>query len=132
MTCCWVGLQLERLKTKSLLERVGERRGGFDQVATRIGVHDLWGAFCVAETKSGELRQRRWVYDGVPWELRFRHRLYEEVNSSELLEASPSGTGWENVKRMAFVDAKFRGLEKVKFTHFSNVTVLKISGFRMS
>lgn len=89
-----------------------------DGKKTEIGMHDLWRAFCIAETKSGELGWRRWIYD--------------EVNCSELVESSPSGTCWENVKRMAFLDCEFRSLEKVNFTHFSNVTVLKIKDLRIS
>ncbi|KAG0588944.1 hypothetical protein KC19_2G280600 [Ceratodon purpureus] len=99
---------LERLRAKSLLERVG------DGVKERIGMHDLWRAFCVAETQGGEMGRRRWMYEAVNC-------------SSELVEASPSGTCWENVKRMAFLPDDPRSLEKVDFGHFANVTVLKIS-----
>ncbi|KAG0588935.1 hypothetical protein KC19_2G279700 [Ceratodon purpureus] len=102
---------LERLRAKSLLERLG------DGVKERIGMHDLWRAFCVAETQGGEMGRRRWMYEAVNC-------------SSELVEASPSGTCWENVKRMAFLHDDPRSLEKVDFGHFANVTVLKISGHR--
>ncbi|KAG0627855.1 hypothetical protein M758_2G233100 [Ceratodon purpureus] len=98
---------LERLRAKSLLERVGD---GFKE---RIGMHDLWRAFCVAETQGGKMGQRRWVYEAVNC-------------SSELVEASPSGSCWENVKRMAFLRDDPRSLEKADFGHFANVTVLKI------
>ncbi|KAG0588925.1 hypothetical protein KC19_2G278800 [Ceratodon purpureus] len=98
---------LERLRAKSLLERVGD---GFKK---RIGMHDLWRAFCVAESQGGEMGRRRWVYDAVNC-------------GSELVEASPSGSCWENVKRMAFLYVNPRSLEKVDFGHFANVTVLKI------
>lgn len=97
-------MQLERLKSKSLLESLG------DGNKTRIGMHDLWRAFCMAETKYGELRSRRWVY--------------ETEKRSELVETSPSGSCWEKVERMALR----RGLNRVNFAHFSNVRVLKISG----
>ncbi|KAG0627867.1 hypothetical protein M758_2G234200 [Ceratodon purpureus] len=96
---------LERLSAKSLLG---------DGVKERIGMHDLWRAFCVAETQSGEMGRRRWMYKAGNC-------------SSELVEASPSGTCWENVKRMAFLPDDPRSLEKVDFGHFANVTVLKIS-----
>ncbi|KAG0627870.1 hypothetical protein M758_2G234400 [Ceratodon purpureus] len=100
---------LERLRAKSLLERLGD---GFKE---RIGMHDLWRAFCVAESQGGEMGRRRWVYDAVNC-------------GSELVEASPSGTCWENVKRMAFLRTDDpRSLEKADFGHFANVTVLKIS-----
>ncbi|KAG0588953.1 hypothetical protein KC19_2G280800 [Ceratodon purpureus] len=99
---------LERLRAKSLLERVGD---GFKE---RIGMHDLWRAFCVAETQGGEMGRRRWEYEAVN-------------SSSELVEASPPGTCWENVKRMAFLRDDPRSLEKADFGHFANVTVLKIS-----
>ncbi|KAG0627859.1 hypothetical protein M758_2G233500 [Ceratodon purpureus] len=98
---------LERLRAKSLLERVGD---GFKE---RIGMHDLWRAFCVAETQGGKMGERRWVYEAVNC-------------SSELVEASPSGSCWENVKRMAFLRDDPRSLEKADFGHFANVTVLKI------
>ncbi|KAG0606318.1 hypothetical protein M758_9G131300 [Ceratodon purpureus] len=100
---------LERLRAKSLLEKVG------DGVKEHIGMHDLWRAFCVAETQGGEIGRRRWMYEA---------RNY----SSELVEASPSGSCWENMKRMAFLGTDDpRSLEKVDFGHFANVTVLKIS-----
>ncbi|KAG0627844.1 hypothetical protein M758_2G232200 [Ceratodon purpureus] len=98
---------LERLRAKSLLERVGD---GFKE---RIGMHDLWRAFCVAETQGGKMGERRWVYEAGNC-------------SSELVEASPSGACWENVKRMAFLGDDLRSLEKADFGHFANVTVLKI------
>ncbi|KAG0562531.1 hypothetical protein KC19_9G153800 [Ceratodon purpureus] len=100
---------LERLRAKSLLERLG------DGDNEPIGMHDLWRAFCVAETQGGEIGRRCWMYEA--WNC-----------SSELVEASPSGTCWENVKRMAFLRPRDpRSLKKVDFGHFANVTVLKIS-----
>ncbi|KAG0561405.1 hypothetical protein KC19_9G062400 [Ceratodon purpureus] len=99
---------LERLRAKSLLEKVG------DGVKEEIGMHDLWRAFCVAETQGGEIGRRRWMYEA-------------RNCSSELVEASPSGSCWENVKRMVFLGADPRSLEKADFGHFANVTVLKIS-----
>ncbi|KAG0608738.1 hypothetical protein M758_8G128400 [Ceratodon purpureus] len=98
---------LERLRRKSLLERLG------DGIETRIGMHDLWRAFCEAEVQSGELRCRRWVSGAE--------------SCRELIETSPAGTCWENVKRMAFSGIGLRRtIERVNFAHFSNVTVLKI------
>ncbi|KAG0562697.1 hypothetical protein KC19_9G165600 [Ceratodon purpureus] len=98
---------LERLRAKSLLERVGD---GDDK---RIGMHDLWRAFCVAETKGGDIGRRQWMYEA-------------RNCSSELVEASPSGSCWENVKRMAFLVDDPRSLDEADFGHFANVTVLKI------
>ena len=98
-------MQLERLKSKSLLESLG------DGNKTRIGMHDLWRAFCMAETKYGELRSRRWVY--------------ETEKRSELVETSPSGSCWEKVERMAL---RRGSNSRVNFAYFSNVRVLKISG----
>ncbi|KAG0560026.1 hypothetical protein KC19_10G148400 [Ceratodon purpureus] len=113
---------LERLKAKSLLERFGDSRKSLlerfgDGRKERIGMHDLWRAFCVAETEGGKIGRRRW--------------MYETVNcSSEVVEASPSGTCWKNVKRMAFVGDDPRSSKKTNFGHFPNVTVLKIWGIR--
>ena len=85
-------------------------------------MHDLWWAFCKAETKYGELGQRRWVFEG------------KKYTSTELVESNPSGNCWEKVNRMAFFfeDGQSRRLEKVNFAHFSNVRVLKISGLNLS
>jgi Leucine-rich repeat (LRR) protein len=98
---------LERLKRKSLLERLG------NGVETVVGMHDLWRAFCEAELEFGELRSRRWVY------------AVGEIDN-ELVETDPPGNCWENVKRMAFFGYGLTSLERVNFAHFSNVTVLKI------
>ena len=54
-------------------------------------MHDLWRAFCKAEAEHGELGCRRWV-------------MQDAGQSSELLETSPSGSCWENVKRMCLAD----------------------------
>lgn len=53
---CCIGLQLERLKTKSLLERLGGVKMG-------IGIHGLWLAFCIGEIEYGELEYQCWVYE---------------------------------------------------------------------
>ena len=102
-------LQLERLESRSLVERLGEGMN------LRIGMHDLWRAFCRAEAERGELGCRRWV-------------MQDAGKSSELLETSPSGSCWENVKRMSLVDCGVRGVERVNFGHFVNVRVLRILG----
>jgi Leucine-rich repeat (LRR) protein len=104
---------LERLKRKSLLERLG------DGVEAVVGMHDLWRAFCEAELEFGELRSRRWVYA-------------KPESGGALVETSPPGNCWENVKRMAFFDFELRSLERVNFAHFSNVTVLKIQGLHLT
>ena len=97
-------LQLERLESRSLVERLGEG------MKTRIGMHDLWRAFCEAEAEHGELGRRRWV-------------MKDAGKSSELLETSPSSSCWENVKRMSLVDCESTGVEKVNFGHFVNLRV---------
>ena len=102
-------LQLERLESRSLVERLGEGMN------LRIGMHDLWRAFCEAEAERGELGCRRWV-------------MQDARKSSELLETSPSGSCWENVKRMSLVYCGVRGVERVNFGHFVNVRVLRILG----
>ncbi|KAG0556528.1 hypothetical protein KC19_11G060100 [Ceratodon purpureus] len=99
---------LERLRRKSLLERLG------DDFQTRIGMHDLWRAFCEVEVQSGELRCRRWVYGSE--------------GCRELIETSPAGTCWEKVQRMVFSGFGLRStLERVNFSYFSNVTALRIA-----
>ncbi|KAG0598350.1 hypothetical protein M758_12G066000 [Ceratodon purpureus] len=100
--------RLRKLKTKSLLERLE------DGSNPRIGMHDLWRAFCIAETNHGGFVCQRWVY--------------ESKNRCEIVETSPSGTCWENVNRMAFIDDLEQKLGRVNFSHFPNVTVLKILG----
>jgi Leucine-rich repeat (LRR) protein len=104
---CIDALQLERLKRKSLLERLG------DGVETVVGMHDLWRTFCKTELQFGELRSRRWMYATAK-------------NGSALVETNPQGNCWENVKRMAFFGNELTSLERVNLAHFANVTVLKI------
>jgi Leucine-rich repeat (LRR) protein len=97
---------LERLKTKSLLERLG------DGVETVVGMHDLWRAFCEAELQFGELRSRRGVYAKA------------EIDN-ELVETDPPGNCWENVKRMAFVGNELTNLNLSQLTHLKS---LELSG----
>ena len=106
-------LQLERLESRSLVEWLGEGMN------LRIGMHDLWRAFCKAEAERGELGCRRWV-------------MQDARKSSELLETSPSGSCWENVKRMSLADCGVRGVGRVNFGHFVNVRVLRIWGLVMT
>jgi Leucine-rich repeat (LRR) protein len=98
---------------KSLLERLG------DGVETVVGMHDLWRAFCKTELQFGELRSRRWVY-----------AIGERGGA--LVESSPPGNCWENVKRMAFFGYELTSLERVNFAYFSNVTVLEIQGLHLT
>ena len=101
-------MQLARLKRKSLLESIGDGSRG------SIRMHDLWRAFCIAETKRGELRDRQWVYE------------IKTCSGSSPCESSPSGNCWGNVKRMAFLDFEPSSLGRVNYAHFPNVTVLTI------
>jgi Leucine-rich repeat (LRR) protein len=95
------------------LERLG------DGVETVVGMHDLWRAFCKTELQFGELRSRRWVY-----------AIGERGGA--LVESSPPGNCWENVKRMAFFGYELTSLERVNFAYFSNVTVLEIQGLHLT
>jgi Leucine-rich repeat (LRR) protein len=95
------------------LERLG------DGVEAVVGMHDLWRAFCEAELEFGELRSRRWVYA-------------KAESGSTLVETSPPGNCWENVKRMAFFGYEWTSLERVNFAHFANVTVLEIQGLHLT
>ncbi|KAG0611643.1 hypothetical protein M758_7G154700 [Ceratodon purpureus] len=104
---------LERLKTKSLLESLG------DGINTSMGMHDLWRSFCSNEVKSGEFKL--WVHQ-------------RPMNSTDsLVETRPPGTCWENVKRVAFFGRmKSRTFEGLNFAHFSNVKVLQISAHNVT
>jgi Leucine-rich repeat (LRR) protein len=114
---------LESLKTKSLLERLG------DGTKTRIGMHDLWRSFCVAETQNEELGCQRWAYVTLT------------RPCTRLVYTTPSGI-WQNVQRMAFmgftsvliislpsVEAVLKG---ANFAHFPNVSVLKTTDLCMT
>ena len=105
-------MELGRLKSKSLLENLG------DETNPTIGMHDLWRGFCVAETKRGDLVYRRWVY--------------EAQQGGELAKTTLSGTCWERVKQMAFLDCKLRTLLRLNFSHFLNIRVLKITRINMT
>ena len=104
-----LGLQLEYLIKKSLLD-ISELGDG----VSRVGMHDLWREFSIAETKIGKLRDQRWIYlaQACP----------------KLGESSPSGRCWENLKRMCFMHKGLMSLDELNFDYFCNVTVLKLVG----
>ena len=83
-------------------------------------MYDLWRAFCKAEAEHGELGCRLWVV------------MQDAGKSSELLETSPSGSCWENVKRMFLVDCGLTDVKEVNFGYFVNVRVLRIWGLCMT
>ncbi|KAG0598272.1 hypothetical protein M758_12G059800 [Ceratodon purpureus] len=88
---------LEVLKRKSLLEDLTDD-------FTRIGMHDLWIEFAVAETKAQDGREQRWVY---------------HVDGKKALGRSG---GWrESVERMCFLEEGWRGLEGLSLAEFVNV-----------
>ncbi|XP_073390626.1 uncharacterized protein [Physcomitrium patens] len=99
--------RLENLKSKSLLENLGD---GF----SRIGMHDLWHEFAKLETKVEEFGNRRWIFE---WD---EHNALEEASLT-------CGGSSVNLRRMFFLDRGFMKLEKVNFSSFPNVTVLKLS-----
>ncbi|KAG0621673.1 hypothetical protein M758_3G039500 [Ceratodon purpureus] len=99
--------RLENLKSKSLLENLGD---GF----CRIGMHDLWREFAKLETKVGEFERRRWIFE------------WDEHNGLEEASLTTSGS-WVNLRRMFFLERGFAKLEELNFGSFPNVTVLKLS-----
>lgn len=100
-------MQLENLKSKSLLENLGD---GF----SRIGMHDLWREFAKLETKVGEFERRRWIFE---WD---EHNALEEASLT-------TGGSWLNLRRMFFLERGFIKLKEVNFSSFPTVTVLKLS-----
>ncbi|KAG0580767.1 hypothetical protein KC19_4G197800 [Ceratodon purpureus] len=107
--CYDLGLQLAYLNKNSLVD-ISEFGGRL----SRIGVHDLWREFSVAEAKVGKLRDQRWVYLAKA--------------CPELGENSPSGRCWENLKRMCFINDGLMSLDELNLDFFCNVTVLKLDG----
>ncbi|KAG0615814.1 hypothetical protein M758_5G068900 [Ceratodon purpureus] len=104
----WLGMvhgskvkeMLNQLKQKSLLEDLGD---GW----TKIGMHDLWREFCVAEAKAKKYEYQRWMF------------LEEE--SGEL------NCSWKDMKRMRFLNEGWKGLKEVNFDECVNVSVLKVN-----
>jgi Leucine-rich repeat (LRR) protein len=99
--------QLENLKTKSLLESLGD---GF----SRIGMHDLWREFAKLETKVGKFKNRRWLFE------------WDEDDTLEEASLTLAGS-WVNLRRMFFLESGFIKLKDVNFASFPNVSVLKLS-----
>ena len=99
---------MEGLKKKSLLQDLGDGR------STEIGMHELWHEFAIMESKVGELEGRRW--------------MYEEGGPSTLEEGIPLGGCWQSMKRMCFLGNGLMSAKTINFAHFSNITVLKLSG----
>ena len=95
-------LQLGILKRKSLLEDLD---GGF----TKIGMHDLWREFAVAETISKDFRDRHWVY---------------QVDARSAVQRS--GRWRENVQRMGFVNEGWKGLRGLNLDGFVNMEAFKL------
>ncbi|KAG0554037.1 hypothetical protein KC19_12G058600 [Ceratodon purpureus] len=93
---------LEVLKRKSLLEDLTDD-------FTRIGMHDLWIEFAIAETKAQDGREQRWVY---------------HVDGKKAL--GRSGRWRESVERMCFLKEGWRGLEGLNLTDFVNVEAFKL------
>ncbi|KAG0554019.1 hypothetical protein KC19_12G056800 [Ceratodon purpureus] len=93
---------LEVLKRKSLLEDLSED-------FTKIGMHDLWIEFAVAETKAHDSREQRWVY---------------HVDGKKAL--GRSGRWRESVERMCFLEEGWRGLEGLDLSDFVNVEAFRL------
>ncbi|KAG0598294.1 hypothetical protein M758_12G062000 [Ceratodon purpureus] len=93
---------LEVLKRKSLLEDLSED-------FTKIGMHDLWIEFAVAETKAHDSREQRWVY---------------HVDGKKAI--GRSGRWRESVERMCFLEEGWRGLEGLDLSDFVNVEAFRL------
>ena len=114
-TCMYLECeQLMVLKKKSLLEDLGD--GSSD-----IGMHDLWREFCVLETRAGEFKCQRWIYEAM-----------KSPNDRTRVESRLFGGVRENLQNICLManHGTATGLE-VAFYYCSNVTVLKLQGVVM-
>jgi Leucine-rich repeat (LRR) protein len=103
-------LQLERLKSKSILENLDGRK--------EVGMHDLWREFAIMKSKGGEFDSRPWIYE----------KIYGPNDSRrEEPKLSRSG-GWENVQRICLVGDTERGcpVKEIDLGCYSNLRVLKL------
>ncbi|KAG0606625.1 hypothetical protein M758_9G156100 [Ceratodon purpureus] len=114
-----IGVQLQRLKDKGLLEDVDVTSGEFS-------LHDLNREFAELEVqgklKGGKFYSRRFVY------------AYSHPSE---LEKKPSGGVWENLVRMGIEDEArwdedkdggILSLQRIQWRYCSNVVVLKLDG----
>jgi Leucine-rich repeat (LRR) protein len=104
-------LQLEGLKSKSLLENLGDG-------SEEIGMHDLWREFAIMKSEGGEFDPRPWIYE----------KIYG-LNDSRREEPKLSrGGGWENLQRLCVVGDGDQGcsVEEIDLGCFSNLRVLKL------
>ncbi|KAG0606381.1 hypothetical protein M758_9G136500 [Ceratodon purpureus] len=116
-----IGVELQRLKDKGLLEDVDVTSGEFS-------THDLYREFAKLEVqgklKGGSFQSRRFVYGNshIPSEL----------------EMMPSGGVWENLIRVGIEKERripdenpgISGLEGIQWRYCSNVVVLKLDGIK--
>ncbi|KAG0561695.1 hypothetical protein KC19_9G084600 [Ceratodon purpureus] len=116
-----IGVELQRLKDKGLLEDVDVTSGEFS-------MHDLYREFAKLEVqgklKGGSFQSRRFVYGNshIPPEL----------------EMMPSGGVWENLIRVGIEKERripdeipgISGLEGIQWRYCSNVVVLKLDGLK--
>ncbi|KAG0587781.1 hypothetical protein KC19_2G191000 [Ceratodon purpureus] len=115
-----IGVQLQRLKEKGLLEDVDVTSGEFS-------MHDLYREFAKLEVqgklKGGSFQSRRFVY--------------ANSHSSEL-EMMPSGGVWENLIRVGIEEERRfpdedRGISRlqgIQWRYCSNVMVFKLDGIK--
>jgi Leucine-rich repeat (LRR) protein len=103
-------LQLERLKSKSLLENLGDG-------SEEISLHDLWREFAVMKSKGGEFDSRPWIYE----------KIYG-LNDSRREEPKLPRSGWENVQRICLVGDTERlcSVKEIDLGCYSNLRVLKL------
>ncbi|KAG0605542.1 hypothetical protein M758_9G067200 [Ceratodon purpureus] len=114
-----VGVQLQRLKDKGLLEDVDVTSGEFS-------MHDLYREFANLEVQgkleSGSFQSRRFVY------------AYSHPSELEMM---PSGGVWENLIRVGIEEKTkwdkdkaggIMSLQGIQWKHCSNVVVLKLWG----
>ncbi|KAG0576588.1 hypothetical protein KC19_5G091900 [Ceratodon purpureus] len=115
-----IGVQLQRLKEKGLLEDV-------DVTSGKFGMHDLYREFAKLEVqgklKGGSFQSRRFVY--------------ANSHPSEL-EMMPCGGVWENLIRVGIEeeggdpdeDGGILSLQGIQWRYCSNVVVLKLDGLK--
>jgi Leucine-rich repeat (LRR) protein len=104
-------LQLEGLKSKSLLENLGDG-------SEEIGMHDLWREFAIMKSKGGESDLRPWIYETI----------YGCDDSRRKEYILPTSNGWENLQRLCLVGDKEEGcyMDEIDLRCYSNLKVLKL------
>lgn len=105
-------LQLEGLKTKSLLENVGEG-------SEIIHMHELWRGFAFTKAEAGEFELRCWMYEEA-------YHLDDALRK----ESCISTGGWKSLQRLCMVNGTrnkcFGMVKEINLNCCSNLRVLKL------